>query len=120
MKKFNYLFLAVSILLLTACPGEVIVDPDDPKDPKEALLKQKIEALVSPDLMKAIKGLGMPIHDGTKPPNIEGKYLADDQTMKKSNFEDDDPPGTKYEEEVLTISGQNNDNFTVTLKSETG
>ncbi len=120
MKKFNYLFLAVSILLLTACPGEVIINPDDPKDPKEALLKQKIEALVSPDLMKAIKGMGMPIHDGTNPPNIEGKYLADDQTMKKSNFEDDDPPGTKYEDEVLTISGQNNDNFTVTLKSETG
>ena len=48
MKKFNYLSLAVSILLLTSCPGEVIVDPDDPKDPKEALLKQKIEALVSP------------------------------------------------------------------------
>ena len=119
MKKFNYLSLAVSILLLTSCPGEVIVDPDDPKDPKEALLKQKIEALVSPDLMKAIKGLGMPIHDGTNPPNIEGKYLADDQTMKKTNFEEDDPPGTKYEDEVLTISGQNNDNFSVTLKSET-
>ena len=34
MKKFNYLSLAVSILLLTSCPGEVIVDPDDPKDPK--------------------------------------------------------------------------------------
>ena len=74
---------------------------------------------VSPDLMKAIKGLGMPIHDGTNPPNIEGKYLADDQTMKKTNLEEDDPPGTKYEDEVLTISGQNNDNFTVTLKSET-
>ncbi|HHU25735.1 MAG TPA: hypothetical protein GXZ56_03840 [Bacteroidales bacterium] len=118
MKKFSYLVLAVSILLLTACPGEVI-DPDDPKDPKEALLKQKIEALVSPDLMKAIKGMGMPIHDGTNPPNIEGKYLADDQTMKKTNLEEDDPPGTKYEDEVLTISGQNNDNFTVTLKSET-
>ncbi len=118
MQKFNYLLLATSILLLTACPGNVI-EPDDSKDPKEALLKQKIEALVSPDLMKAIKELGMPIHDGTNPPNIEGKYLADDQTMKKSNFEDDDPPGTKYEDEVLTISGQNNDNFTVTLKSET-
>ncbi len=119
MEKISYFFLAVSILLLTACPGEVIINPDDPKDPKEALLKQKVEAVVSPDLMKAIKGMGMPIHDGTNPPNIEGKYLADDQTMKKSNFEDDDPPGTKYEEEVLTISGQNNDNFTVTLKSET-
>ena len=118
MKKFSYLILAVSILLFTACPGEVI-DPDAPKDPKKALLKQKIEALVSPDLMKSIKGMGMPIHDGTNPPNIEGKYLADDQTMKKSNLEDDDPPGTKYEDEVLTISGQNNDNFTVTLKSET-
>ncbi len=120
MKKFNYLLLVVSTLLFTACPGEVIIDPNDPKDPKEALLKQKIETLVSPDLMKAIKGLGMPIHDGIAPPNIEGKYLADDQTLKKSNFEDDDPPGTKYEDEILTISGQNNDNFAVTLKSETG
>ncbi len=119
MQKFNYLLLATSILLLTACPGDVI-EPDDSKDPKEALLKQKIEALVSPDLMKAIKELGMPIHDGVSPPNIEGKYLADDQTMKKTNLQDDDPPGTKYEDEVLTISGQNNDNFTVTLKSETG
>ncbi len=114
MKKISCFFLAVSILLLTACPPEVIVDP------KEALLKQKVEAVVSPDLMKTIKGMGMPIHDGINPPNIEGKYLADDLTMKKSNYEDDDPPGTKYEEEVLTISGQNNENFTVTLKSEIG
>ena len=111
MKKFSYLLLAASILLLTACPGDI-------GDSKEAVLNQKLKSIVSPEMMKIIKGNGMPIYYGTNPPNIEGKYLADDQTMKKSNFDDDDPPGTKYEDEVLTISNQNNDNFTAMLKLE--
>ncbi len=112
MKKFSYLLMAASLLLLIACPGEVV-------DPKKTILDRQLKSVLSPEMMKTIKGMGMPIHYGTNPPNIEGTYLADDQTMKKSNFEDDDPPGTKYKNEILTISEQDNDNFTATLKLET-
>lgn len=118
MKNFGYLLLLAVMLLFTACPGEII-DPDDPIDDVAALLRQKIEKVVPSDVLKMIKEMGMPINEGVTPPNIEGKYLADDQTMKKSNIQDDNPVGTKYEEEVLTISGQNNTNFSVTLRSET-
>ena len=118
MKNFGYLLLLAVMLLFIACPGEII-DPDDPIDDVAALLRQKIEKVVPSDVLKMIKEMGMPINEGITPPNIEGKYLADDQTMKKSNIQDDNPVGTKYEEEVLTISGQNNTNFSVTLRSET-
>ena len=113
MKKFSYILLAVSLLLLTACLGDIV-------DSKEALLNKKLKSIISPEMMKIIRGEGMPVHYGTNPPNIEGTYLADDQTMKKSSFEDDDSPGTKYEDEVLTISEQDNEQFTATLKLETG
>ena len=113
MKKFNYILLAVSLLLLTACLGDIV-------DSKEALLNKKLKSIISPEMMKIIRGEGMPVHYGTNPPNIEGTYLADEQTMKKSSFEDDDSPGTKYEDEVLTISEQDNEQFTATLKLETG
>nr|MBP6947632.1 hypothetical protein [Bacteroidales bacterium] len=113
MKKLSYILLAVSLLLLTACPGDIV-------DSKEALLNKKLKSIISPEMMKIIRGEGMPVHYGTNPPNIEGTYLADDQTMKKSSFEDDDSPGTKYEDEVLTISEQDNEQFTATLKLETG
>ena len=112
MKKFSYLLMAASLLLLIACPGDVV-------DSKEAILNRQLKSVISPEMMKTIKGMGMPIHYGTNPPNVEGTYLADDQTMKKSNIEDDDPPGTKYKDEVLTISDQDNDNFTAKLKVET-
>mgnify|MGYP001209475173 CR=1 FL=1 len=112
MKKFSYLLMAASLLLLIACPGDVV-------DSKEAILNRQLKSVISPEMMKTIKGMGMPIHYGTNPPDVEGTYLADDQTMKKSNIEDDDPPGTKYKDEVLTISDQDNDNFTAKLKLET-
>ena len=112
MKKLSYLLMAASLLLLIACPGDVV-------DSKEAVLNRQLKSVISPEMMKTIKGMGMPIHYGTNPPDVEGTYLADDQTMKKSNIEDDDPPGTKYKDEVLTISDQDNDNFTAKLKLET-
>jgi len=112
MKKLSYFLMAISLLLLIACPGEIV-------DPKKATLDRQLKGVLSPEMMKTIREMGMPIYYGTNPPNVEGTYLADDQTMKKSNFEDDDPPGTKYKDEVLTISDQDNDNFTVTLKLET-
>lgn len=121
MKNFKYLLLWGIILLTGALVSGC--DPDEPnggEPDKTDLLNKKIEAIIPADVLSEAKKLGMPIYGGITPPNIEGKYLADDQTMKKSNFENDDPPGTKYGDEVLTISAQNNDNFNVALKSESG
>ncbi len=116
MKKITYLLMAASLLLLIACPEE----PGKLVDPKETILNEKLKSIVSSEMMKTIRGMGMPVYFGTTPPNIEGTYLVDDQTMKQSSFNDDDPPGKKYEEEVLTLSDQDNDNFIVTLTAENG
>lgn len=117
MKKIFYPLLAAVMLLLTACPE---MDPDNDDDFKNQsdFLQEKIEKIVPADLLKEIKDLGMPVYGGNNPPNIEGSYLLDSQTMKKSNVDGDDPVGTKYVDEIITLSNQNNDNFTITLKSE--
>jgi Leucine-rich repeat (LRR) protein len=112
MKKLSYLLMAASLLLLIACPGEF-------SDPKKSILDKQLKSVLSSEMMKTIKEMGMPIHYGTNPPNIEGTYLADDQTLKMSNIRNDTPPGTKFMDEVLTISDQDNDKFTATLKLET-
>ena len=119
MKNFKHLIFAFLALFLTACPGD-IVDPDkgDSSKQKSDLLKRKIEEIISSDIIDQAKALGMPIFDGISPPDIIGSYILDDQTMKKSNIEDDDPVGSKYVDEIITITGQNNENFTLSLKIE--
>lgn len=117
MKKIFHPLLAVIILLMTACSESGIDDEEEPGN-KNLVLQKKIESIVSSEILERIKDLGMPVYTGETPPIIEGSYLLDSQTMKKTNIEDDDPVGTKYVDEVLTLSNQDNKNFSITLKSE--
>ena len=121
MKHFRLSVFAFLALFLIACPGE-IVNPDNGDDSKYKtdLLKEKIENIISADIIDQAKALGMPIFDGISPPTIVGSYILDAQTMKKSSIEGDDPAGTKYSDEIITISNQNNDIFTASVKVDIG
>ena len=122
MKHLKYFFVLLLGVLIVACTTDVL-NPDDPDNPNiptdpSIVLKEKIEKIVPVNVLSEAKSLGMPIYDGVDPPTITGSYVLDDQTMKKSNIEGDEPSGTKYVDEVLTISNQSNDNYTATLKIE--
>ncbi len=102
---------------MTACP-KADVGQEDILENENFFLQKKIESIIPSDILKKIKDLGMPIYTGETPPNIVGSYLLDSQTMKKSNIEDDDLVGSKYIDEVITLSNQDNKNFSIQLKSE--
>jgi hypothetical protein len=53
MKTFSYFLLAVSLLLLIACPGEF-------DDSQKTILDQQLKGVLSPEMMKTIKGIGTP------------------------------------------------------------
>ncbi len=115
----NYLVLLLAVVF-TACPGSEIDEPEIPQGDKGKveLLKQKINEIVSEDVLKEAKSLGLPIYEGINSPIITGSYLLDDLTMKKSNVEDDHPVGTKYIDKILSISNQNNETFSLKLNVE--
>lgn len=119
MKTYLRFFIFVLLgLSFTACDGK---DPEeDPAQEKQLLLQKRIDAVIPADAMKAIKAMGMPIYEGIDPPDIEGKYLSDALEQQKTNLEDDDPPGTKWEDQLFSVLSQDNENFTATLKHEAG
>ncbi len=121
MKKRKHVYGLV-VLLLTAilfqgCPPEEIKVPEE--DKKATILNEKIEKAVTLEAVATLKKMGMPIHGGVQPPNIEGSYLADDITLKVcKNMEDCSPAGTKYNREKWTLKNQDNERFSVNLLVE--
>lgn len=110
------LVLLALIIMFRGCVPEEIETPEDNK--KTEILKEKIEKAVTAEVVAQLKKLGMPIHDGIQPPDIEGSYLADDITLKVCNIDDYDPIGTKYINEKWTFKNQDNERFSVSMMIE--
>lgn len=69
--------------------------------------------IIPPEILDEIIGLGLEIHGGTTPPNIEGTYLISPAILVKSNFNDNAYPGSQFANQYLTFSKQNNSDLSI-------
>lgn len=91
-----------SIIGLSACDSSATgaADPHNIQD--------SIHAFLTPALIDSLKKYGMPIHEGSNPPNIEGFFYSNSQKLKGSNVASD-KPGKTFRAMSIKLFGQNAD-----------
>lgn len=98
MKKY------ISILLLTAIVLTGCSKDDDGSDSFDGSMTS-ISDFVGQEILDTMTDLGLTIHPGNKPPNIEGKFLMSPSILESSNIPSD-TPGNLFSDLLLTFSNQ--------------
>lgn len=114
MKTINTSALAAlllsSILFLNGCKK---------KDPEPGL-SAKIQQIVPADLLSTMKAQGMPINEGTTPPNIEGIFASSPHTLAATYEGDFDKVGRTYSDFIVKFSAQNAADGSVNIDIKNG
>ena len=95
---------------------EVIIREDEKSTlsvPEREGLTEDINNLIPDDIFEAIGELGIEIHGGRNPPNIEGTFIFSPTILARSNFSDFLHPGHQFSDARITFSKQDNVSLTV-------
>ncbi|SHI88247.1 hypothetical protein SAMN05444280_10799 [Tangfeifania diversioriginum] len=110
--QFYFLFVGIFFLgiVCTSCktdePSYLI---------EENGLSYEINNLISSDIFNILDSLGMPIHTGGNPANIEGTFLVSQPVLLSSNLKDDSV-GYEFEGIRILFSGKNNEELKLMAK----
>lgn len=106
-----FLALLGSVLFMNGCKKS---------DPEPEGLSPKIQQIVPADLLSTMKTQGMPINEGTTPPNIEGIFASSPHTLAATYAGDFDKVGDKYADFIVKFSGQNSTDGSVNIDIKNG
>lgn len=107
------LFILSILLVSTACSSN-----DSNEDETVIPKKNSYAYYVDTAMQKSIDQLGIAIHQGTTPPNVEGIYTIDPLKCTMSNFSDG-MLGVTFGASTLTLSNQNTAQLSVDFKNFT-
>jgi len=110
--------LTSSIAALLLC-SVVFLNGCKKKD-AEPGLSAKIQQIVPADLLNTMKTQGMPINEGTKPPNIEGIFVSSPHILAATYDGDLDKVGRTYSDFIVKFSGQNSTDGSVSIDIKNG
>ena len=79
----------IILLSIASCCKEEMTPPVNP---------------IPPEVLKQIEANGQVLHQGTNPPNINGKYLLSPAVLVRSNFDDDLFVGYTFVDNIITFS----------------
>jgi hypothetical protein len=117
MKQFSRLIL---ILILSAALVSCNNDDDD-KAPADNGLSKEINDLVPAEVLQELKNLGMPIHKGLNPPDLQLKFYCSPLVLKETNVNNDVyRPGYVFADYYGNFYEQNNDKLTIKMDYENG
>ena len=80
----------------------------------EQLQQNKIEDIISAEYLDTLRNLGLVIHEGTTPPNVNGIYGITPFILKATNIPSD-VIGMSFLDADLKLFNQNNSNFEIQL-----
>ncbi|MCL2094165.1 MAG: SPOR domain-containing protein [Treponema sp.] len=80
-------------------------------------LTEDVQRIILPDIFEAALELGVVIHEGTDPPNIEGTFEIRPLILISSNFPDELEPGHEFNIMQITFSDQDNENLTIIVET---
>lgn len=108
MKRTLTISFLISIVLF-AC------SKDDKKGPSnEDILTKKIADIIPQKYLDTLKILGLDVHQGVTPPNVEGTYSIAPNKLDTSNVPND-APGTYFSNSTVTFSAQSATDFSIRL-----
>lgn len=107
------LFILCIVLGATACSSD-----DSNEKVTDTSEKKLYDYYVDTNMQKSIDQLGIKIHKGDTPPNVEGIYTIDPFRCTMSNF-NDGYLGVTLGASTLTLSNQNTANLSVDFKNLT-
>lgn len=114
MKTTTFKFFILCIVLgATACSSN-----DSNEKQTDSPEKKLYDYYVDSNMQKSIDQLGITIHKGDTPPNVEGIYTIDPFRCTMSNF-NDGYLGVTLGTSTLTLSNQNTANLSVDFKNFT-
>lgn len=114
MKTTTFKFFILCIVLgATACSSN-----DSAEKQTDSPEKKLYDYYVDSNMQKSIDQLGITIHKGDTPPNVEGIYTIDPFRCTMSNF-NDGYLGVTIGASTLTLSNQNTANLSVDFKNFT-
>lgn len=102
---FSFLFVLVGVLMLTTSCDLIFGG--------SGKLTDDVHNIIPSDILEEFKNIGIEIHGGKTPPNIEGTYKISPCVLVKSNFSDNFSPGHKFADKFLTFSKQDNAKLTI-------
>ena len=103
--------LLSSVLFLNSCKKN--------NDPAPGL-SAKIQQIVPADLLSTMKTQGMPINEGTNPPNIEGIFISSPHTLVATYEGDSFKPGDTFIDFIVKFSNQDATEGSVSVDTKTG
>jgi len=111
--KTNFILKTTVILAVVALMGFCSCT----KEVEENGLTRKINNMISPEILRDIEKMGMPIYRGGNPPdNITGEYLISPDMCKVSNRPDDNwGPGHQFSDYYVRFENQNNKTLSVDI-----
>ncbi|MDR1784070.1 MAG: hypothetical protein LBR13_07420 [Dysgonamonadaceae bacterium] len=120
MKNLNLKVIMMALAAMTAvlfisCEKE----SDDSVEVDENGLTPQINDFITPEILKEIEDLGMPINRGGNPPkDIAGSYVVEPDICVATNRPNDEyGPGHQFSTFYITFSEQDNKKMTVTVAS---
>lgn len=100
----RFLMAALAITFLFSCKKD-----QEPQSKVDANgLTKDINDLVPDSILTIMQSLGLPIHGGETPPDIENTFFVTPFILKNSNIPDDFP-GMSFADMSITFSEQDND-----------
>jgi hypothetical protein len=113
MKTILPLTGVLLILISFACKRKVN-DPDPTKG-----FSAKIQQIVPQSIIDDLKTRGMPITEGTVPPNIEGIFISKPHTLVTPyGPEDDYKAGHEFADFIMRFSNQNTTDLSVQIETK--
>jgi hypothetical protein len=113
MNKYFYFMVLCTLVLgifATSCKTD-----ETSQLMEENGLSKAINNFISDDIFNILDSLGMPVHTGGEPVNVEGAFLVSKAVLLASNFPDDSV-GYEFEEIKISFSGQNTKELTLTAE----
>jgi hypothetical protein len=111
--KYTLLITLFAAIAWSSCSKDKT--PQGPSD--EDILTRKIEDIIPQQYLDTLKKLGLEVHTGTRPPNVEGSYSIKPQILDTSNIPSD-RPGQQFTDGKVTFFEQSNEDFSIKLIGE--
>ena len=109
---FQRLLMLMTVMLMALVTFTTCVEDDEEKLNEDGLTSDVLKILQGNALEK-IKVLGVEIHGGNKPPDIEGSYNLSPLICVNSTVPGDSWVGLQMVDATVTFSAQNNSKLTV-------
>lgn len=109
MKRTLIFSFLISVVLFSCSKDEKAKGPSN-----EEILTKKIADIIPQKYLDTLKLLGLDVHQGVNPPNVEGSYEIAPHKLDTSNIAGD-RPGTYFRNGLVTLSEQSTKDYSIKL-----